>query len=104
MTQPGTTQYDISISPDEDGQEFRALLRGPGLEKGRVYVFRNTERCASFAEAVNFAYRQGLRDGRRQAENSTGEVFLVSGTTPENMTIRREGWWARAKRRWLRLR
>jgi len=101
MMHPGLTQYDISISPDEASHEYQVLLRGPGMENGREYVFRNTERCASFVEAVNFAYRQGLRDGRRRVENSTGQVFVVSGTTPENMMIRREGWFAKVKRRWL---
>ena len=95
------TQYDISISPDEVSHEYQVLLRGPGIEDGRPYVFRSTERCASFVEAVNFAYRQGLRDGRRRVENRKGELYVVTGTTPENMAIRREGWWARAKRRWL---
>jgi hypothetical protein len=52
-------------------------------------------------EAVNFAYRQGLRDGLRHGENGSGELYVVSGTTPDNMVIRREGWWARVKRRWL---
>jgi hypothetical protein len=94
------SQYDISISPDEVNHEYRVLLRGPGLsEDGKSYVFISPERCASFVEAVNFAYRQGLRDGRRYAENRKGEVFLVSGTTPDNMVIRRQGWWARLKRR-----
>jgi hypothetical protein len=95
------TQYDISISPDEVSHEYQVLLRGPGIEEGRPYVFRSTERCASFVEAVNFAYRQGLRDGRRRVENSTGELYVVTGTTPENMMLRREGWWGRMKRRWL---
>jgi hypothetical protein len=78
------------------------LLRGPGIDgDGRTYVFRSQERCASFVEAVNFAYRQGLRDGIRHVENRGGELLLVSGTTPDNMVIRRAGWWARVKRRWL---
>jgi hypothetical protein len=96
------TQYDISISPDEVNHEYRVLLRGPGIdENGKSYVFISPERCATFVEAVNFAYRQGLRDGLRHGENGSGEVYVVSGTTPDNMVIRREGWWARMKRRWL---
>jgi hypothetical protein len=95
------TLYDISISLDEASHEYQVLLRGPGLEDGRAYVFLNTERCTSFVEAVNFAYRQGLRDGRRREEDSTGALYLVTGTTPEHLAIRREGWWARVKRRWL---
>jgi hypothetical protein len=96
------TQYDISISPDEVNHEYRVLLRGPGIdENGKSYVFINPERCATFVEAVNFAYRQGLRDALRHGEDGSGELYVVSGTTPDNMVIRREGWWARVKRRWL---
>ncbi len=96
------TQYDISISPDEVNHEYRVLLRGPGIdENGKSYVFITPERCATFVAAVNFAYRQGLRDGVRHGENGSGELYVVSGTTPDNMVIRREGWWGRVKRRWL---
>jgi hypothetical protein len=96
------TQYDISISPDEVNHEYRVLLRGPGIdENGKSYVFISPERCATFVEAVNFAYRQGLRDGLRHGENGSEELYVVSGTTPDNIVIRREGWWARVKRRWL---
>jgi hypothetical protein len=96
------TQYDIRISPDEVTHEYRVLLRGPGIdENGRAYVFISPERCATFVEAVNFAYRQGLRDGLRQVESRSGDLYVVSGTTPDNMVIRREPWWARVKRRWL---
>jgi hypothetical protein len=97
----GMAQYDISISPDEVNHEYRVLLRGPGIDgDGKRYVFISPERCTSFVEAVNFAYRQGLRDGLRHVENRGGELLLVSGTTPDNMMIRRAGWWARVKRRW----
>jgi hypothetical protein len=96
------TQYDISISPDEVNHEYRVLLRGPGIdEKGKAYVFISQERCATFVEAVNFAYRQGLRDARRYMENRSGDLYVVSGTTPDNMVIRPESWWSRMKRRWL---
>ena len=94
------TQYDISILPDDVSHEYQVLLRGPGIgDDGKIYVFRSPERCASFIEAVNFAYRQGLRDGRRRRENSRGELFVITGTTPENMRIEREGWLARVQRR-----
>jgi len=33
---------------------------------GRRYVFASKDRCATFVEAVNFAYEQGLRDGLRR--------------------------------------
>ena len=94
------TQYDISISPDEATHEYRVVLRGPGIEEGRAYVFRSTQRCETFIDAVNFAYRQGLRDGRRGVDVVSGDLYVVCGTTPENMTIRRAGWWARLRRRW----
>ena len=96
--------YDISISPpDEISQEYRVMLRGPGIDgDGRPYVFRSSERCATFVEAVNFAYRQGLRDGHRRAENCNEDLYVVTGTTPDNMVIRRAGWWDRIKRRLLR--
>ena len=93
------TQYDITVAADETIQEYRATLRGPGIEDGREYVFRNPERCASFVEAVNFAYRQGLRDGRRRVENEKGAHYIITGTTPENMQVRRESWLSRMKRR-----
>lgn len=93
-----TAHYDISIS--QETGEYKVLLRGPGIEgEGKPYVFRNTERCATFLDAVNFAYWQGLRDGLREKEDRRGEFFVVTGTTPENMAIRREGWWGRVKRR-----
>jgi hypothetical protein len=93
--------YDISISPDEISHEVQVVLRGPGIETGgRHYVFANPERCSTFVEAVNFAYRQGLRDGQRQVRNEEGPLLLVTGTTPDNMGLRREGWLSRMKRRW----
>ena len=96
--------YDITISPEEINHEYRVMLRGPGIEEsGKPYVFRNTERCTTFIEAVNFAYQQGLRDGRRHVENRSGDVYVVTGTTPDNMLIRRESLWERLKRRWFSL-
>ena len=90
------SQYAITISPDEASREYNVRLCGPGIDsEGRRYVFANTSRCATFIEAVNFAYQQGLRDGLAATE------WVVTGTTPDNMAIRRDGWWARWKRRWL---
>jgi len=95
--------YDITIAPDEINHEYRVKLRGPGIEgNGKTYVFRNTQRCATFLDAVNFAYQQGLRDGRRNAQNCNTDVYVVTGTTPENMLIRRETLWGLLRRRWLR--
>lgn len=95
--------YSISIAPDEATREYEVLLHGPGIgADGRRYVFANTQRCAAFAEAVNFAYRQGARDGRRQALNEAGEpLMVVSGSTPESLIITRENWWQRVRRQWL---
>jgi hypothetical protein len=96
-----TAHYDISISPETD--EYKVLLRGPGIEgNGKPYVFRSTERCETFVDAINFAYWEGLRDGLRQREDRGGEFFVVSGTTPDNMVISREGWLRSVKRRMKR--
>ena len=93
------SNYTIDVSPDQISHEFEVLLRGPGLKPdGRRYVFANTYRCRAFVEAVNFAYRQGLRDGSFVAGGD--RLMVVAGTTPENMNIRPEGWVARLKRRW----
>lgn len=63
--------YAITVSPDGASREFRVLLRGPGIEaEGRRFVFRTTYRCATFAQAVNFAYEQGFRDGMRKSINN----------------------------------
>lgn len=92
--------YAIAVSTDEVSQEFRVVLRGPGIDpKGCNYVFRNPQRCYTFAEAVNFAYEQGLRDGARTAR-ADSRLWLVTGTTPDSLAVRREGWWAGFKRRW----
>jgi intein-encoded DNA endonuclease-like protein len=94
--------YSITIAPDQNTNEYEVVLRGPGIDPdGRRYIFANTYRCASFAEAVNFAYRQGFRDGRQAArEESHNELLLVSGSTPENLVARPETWWQRTRRRW----
>ena len=97
--------YSISIVPDETTREYEVVLHGPGIgASGRRYIFRNAERCAAFAEAINFAYRQGVREGRRQTLNEVGEPLLVvSGSTPESLLIRRENWWQRMWRQLLPL-
>ena len=94
--------YSITIAPDERTSEYEVVLRGPGIDaEGRRYIFANTFRCASFADAVNFAYRHGFRDGRQAAhEESRTDLLVVTGTTPENLMVRRETWWQRALRRW----
>ncbi len=68
---------------------------------GRSYVFATSPRALAFAETVNFAYEQGLRDGMRRTQSDDGRLLVVTGTTPDNMVIRLEGWWARLKRRCL---
>ena len=94
--------YSITIAPDEASHEFAVVLRGPGIEAGgRRYVFANPDRCATFAQAVNFAYRQGFRDGRVAArEDSRGELLIVSGATPESLVVHPESWWRGTRRRW----
>jgi hypothetical protein len=93
-------QYAITIEPVEESQEFDVTLRGPGIDPaGQHYVFRSLERCAIFEEAVNFAYRQGLRDGACQALSANERLWVVSGTTPDDLTVRREGFWERVMRR-----
>jgi len=98
------SHYVISISPDEVGHEYRVLLRGPGIDSdGHRYIFATTHRCAVFVEAVNFAYQQGLRDGMGLARNEQGRLLVVTGTSPDNVAIRTEGWLSRLKRRCLTL-
>lgn len=95
--------YDITVVPDSETEEFKVVLHGPGIDsEGRRYIFANTYRCTAFAEAVNFAYQQGVRDARREARQATaedGRMLVVSGTTPDNMTLCREGWWQQLRRR-----
>ena len=98
------SHYAVTISPTEAGREFNVLLRGPGLEpNGRQYVFANTHRCVAFAEAVNFAYEQGLRDGSRRSKDEGGALWVVSGSTPDDLALRREGHLSRFKRFWSTL-
>lgn len=96
--------YSITIAPDETTREYEVVLRGPGIEPdGRHYVFANTMRCTAFAEAVNFAYRQGFREGYKQALDEAGEpLFVISGSTPDNLLVKPENWWQRVRRQWLR--
>ena len=98
------SHYAITISADAVDQEYRVVLRGPGIDMdGRRYIFATAPRCVAFAEAVNFAYEQGLRDGLRRTKGDDGRLLVVTGTTPDNMAIRREGWWPLLKRRCLSL-
>lgn len=93
--------YSITIAPDEATHEYEVVLRGPGIAPdGRRYVFANTTRCAAFAEAVNFAFRQGYREGYKAALDDAGEpLVMISGTTPEGLLARREYWWQKLRRR-----
>ena len=92
-------QYEVSLSPA--GEEINLLLQGPGIqEDGRVYVFANLARCAAFAEAVNFAYRQGVRDGMRRANAASSDrLLVVAGRHPDSLCVRTETWWEALKRR-----
>ena len=96
------TQYQITMSSSNG--EYEVVLQGPGLgQTGKQYVFRNTERCQTFIDAVNFAYQQGLRDGARGVRPLVDERrIVVSGATPETLVLRCETWWERLSRRWVR--
>jgi hypothetical protein len=75
--------YAITVSPDEAGREFEVLLRGPGIDpEGRRYVFATTHRCATFAQAVNFAYGQGFRDGLRKTVGDNIQLPARRGARP----------------------
>jgi len=90
------TNYAITVSPDEAGREYNVKLCGPGIDSaGRGYVFATTARCATFVEAVNFAYEQGVRDGMARTE------LLVTGSTPDSVSLRVESRWSQWKRRWM---
>jgi hypothetical protein len=98
------SHYAITIAPEEIGQEYEVILRGPGLDSsGRRYIFANTYRCGVFIEAVNFAYEQGRRDALRTRKDQQGELWIVTGATPEEIAVRPEGWWEKLKRRWFGL-
>jgi hypothetical protein len=93
--------YLITMSP-APAKEVQVLLQGPGIDPdGKPYVFATTDRARSFADAVNFAYEQGLRDGMRRSQPhrpDNGPMLVVSGRTPDTLVIRKEGWWHRLKR------
>jgi hypothetical protein len=98
------SNYAIAISPDEVAKEYNVVLHGPGLgSDGRPFVFRSPERCATFIEAVNFAYRQGLSDGRQASSREDNRLWVVTGATPEDLDACPEGWLPRLKRRWRAL-
>ncbi len=97
--------YQIQISRLAEGDELQVLLQGPGIQThGKRYVFKNVDRCQAFADAVNFAYENGLRDGMRRAGMPPGQrndrLLLVSGNTPETLLLRPESWSERMRRRW----
>src|SRR5512140_2276896 len=92
--------YSINIAPVPEG-EVQVVLQGPGITPtGRPYVFKTMARASSFAEAVNFAYEQGVRDGMRQAYRRDDTVIVVSGRTPDNLHLRRERRLERVRRWW----
>src|SRR5271157_2856465 len=98
------SKYAIAVSPDEVAKEFNVVLHGPGLASdGRPFVFRSPERCATFIDAVNFAYQQGLRDGKRSSIVDDGRFWVVTGATPEDLAACPESWASRLKRRWRAL-
>jgi hypothetical protein len=95
------TNYAIAVSPDEVAKEYNVVLHGPGLGRdGRTFVFRSPERCATFIEAVNFAYQQGLRDGRASSSRDEGRLWVGTGASPEDLAASPEGWLQQLKRRW----
>jgi hypothetical protein len=94
------SRYAITITPDEETEEYQVTLVGPGLGgTGRQFTFRNTERAENFEHAINFAYRQGLRDAARWERNSREPLWVVSGTVPDNLVLCREGFCTRLRRR-----
>jgi hypothetical protein len=95
------SKYAIAVSHDEVAKEYNVVLHGPGLgSEGRPYVFISAERCATFVEAVNFAYQQGLRDNQRSSSRYDGRFWVVTGATPEDLAACPEGWASSLKRRW----
>ena len=97
------SNYQISISPAPE-EEVLAMLQGPGLRPdGKAFVFATPQRARAFAEAVNFAYEQGVRDGLRRAEQQDGRTWMVCGHTPDTLAARPERWRDRVRRRWRAL-
>jgi len=99
--------YLITMAPAPFSEVATRLL-GPGIQPdGKAYVFASTERARAFAEAVNFAYEQGLRDGMRRRAAGCGprddRLLMVCGRTPDTLSSRRESLWERFTRRRRRL-
>ncbi len=95
--------YVIIMSPASPGQEVDVILQGPGLqESGKQYIFATTARCEAFVEAVNFAYRQGVRDAtvasRARFRKGDSRLLVVTGHTPEDLALRPERWWEKLSR------
>jgi hypothetical protein len=98
------SNYAIAVSRDEVAKEYNVVLHGPGIgSDGRPFVFISAERCATFIEAVNFAYQQGLRDGRRTSSGDGDRFWVVTGSNPEELAASPEGWLRQLKRRWSEL-
>ena len=98
------SNYQISLSPAPE-EEVLALLQGPGIQPdGKTFVFATPQRARAFAEAMNFAYRQGVCDGMRRREESDYRTWMVCGPTPETLAVRPESWRERVARRWSELR
>jgi hypothetical protein len=95
--------YVIVMSPASAGREVDVVLQGPGIRpSGKQYIFATTARCEAFVEAVNFAYRQGLRDAAAGLRDGAGQggspLLVVTGHTPEDLAVRPERWWERLRR------
>ncbi len=94
------SHYSINIAPVPEG-EVQVVLQGPGLTRdGRPYVFATMARASSFAETVNFAYEQGVRDGMARALRRDEGVMIVCGRTPDTLRLRPERWRDRMWRWW----
>ena len=98
--------YIITMSPASPGEEVDVVLQGPGIqESGKPYIFASTQRCEAFIEAVNFAYRQGVRDGASgsrgrvlEAQARDSRLLIVTGKNPEDLAVRPERWWEKLSR------
>ncbi len=94
------SHYSITMAPVPEG-DVQVVLQGPGItQQGKPYVFATTARACSFAEAVNFAYEQGVRDGMTRALCRDDRIRVVSGRTPDSLHLRRERWWESVRRWW----
>lgn len=98
--------YVITMSPASPGREVDVVLQGPGIqESGRQYIFATTQRCEAFVEAVNFAYRQGVRDATsgsldrfRDSHTMDSRLLVVTGQSPDELAVRPERWWEKLRR------